>query len=660
MNFPRFSLQRLINDARAAFVVVPSSVQDMQSWRERLLERVLVTVFVLGNVAAVPSIWASFRDGFWALIGADILALIAVYVIWQHRALGYRLRATVFLAVLYLMSVALLLTVGQASQIYLMAFPVMTVLLRGLRPGLWALGLSWLTLIVVGYTVNADIVIAGLDLSPAIKWLVISVNFLLVTAALTLSVAFLLRGLDTALQRERTNADNLAYLASHDILTDLANRSLMKEELQRAIARAVREQRLVAVLLIDLDGFKNVNDTLGHSAGDQLIAQAAQRLIACVREGDTVARLGGDEFVVILAEIMHEDEIATAAKRILHSMAGCYVLDAHEAHVTGSIGVAVAPRDGTTVDALIKGADTAMYRAKEAGRNRFQFYHADMNVRLAQRLTLENQLRHALEREQLVLHFQPQFNLASNTLVAAEALVRWRHPSLGDASGLVSPAQFIPIAEENGLIVPIGDWIMREACAQARRWQEAHGLRLRIAVNISARQFHSKNLLPMVRYALQDNGLTPDQIELEITESMVMQDPLAAIELLKKFKALGLRIALDDFGTGFSSLAYLKRFPIDVIKIDQSFVRGLTTVGDTPVDSADLAIVRSVNELARSLGLVTVAEGVETRAQEHVLRSLKVCDVQGFLFGRPVPAEEFAQWLHNLHNPGLPAPSHSG
>lgn len=635
MAVDRGSLTALFASARAALSVSPVSEVELQTWRALLLKRTVGTAFFLGVFAAIPSIWISARVGMWALIVFDVLVLIAVFGLWTQVHRNYRRSAFVFLFLLFLVGVVLLVNVGQASQPYLLAVPVMTVLLLGLRAGLAALVLSWATLLLVGYLLNADIDLPGRELAPFTKWAVISVNFFVVAAALTLSSAFLLGGLNASLRRQRADAENLTHLATHDSLTGLANRALLVAQLQRAIASAQRADKLLAVALMDIDRFKNVNDSLGHAVGDTLLDAAAKQLQKSVRDGDTVARLGGDEFVVILTAVGSEDDIAAAANRILTSVSGRFELGGHEVYSTCSVGIAVFPRDGTDAESLIKNADTAMYRAKENGRNRCQFFHEEMNVRVARRLALESQLRLALERGELQLHYQPKFDLASGKLAGAEALIRWNNAELGS----VSPAQFIPVAEDTDLIVPVGRWILQEACAQARRWLDTFGITLCIAVNISARQFHSVELLSTVRGALDNNGLNPQQLQLEITESMVMHDPLTAIGLLTELKALGLSIALDDFGTGYSSLAYLKKFPIDVLKIDQSFVAGLA------LDKDDVAIVRTITELARNLGLTTVAEGVEDHSQERVLRDIQVDEVQGYRFGRPVPAAEFEGWL---------------
>lgn len=429
--------------------------------------------------------------------------------------------------------------------------------------------------------------------------------------------------------------EQLERQATHDALTGLANRNLLNDRLRQAIARAERRGSLLAVLFIDLDHFKYVNDSLGHAVGDELLKAVAATFSACVREDDTVARSGGDEFVMVLSDAQSEDDVLSAMTRSLEAVSRQYTVAGHELHVSCSIGASLFPRDGRDAVTLLKNADTAMYRAKEGGRNRGQFYLEEMNARLGERLSLENKLRHALERGELLLHYQPQVDLRSGAIVGAEALIRWHQPELG----LVPPDRFIGIAEETGLIVPIGEWVLETACAQAGAWRAAGLPRIRLAVNLSARQFRHKRLGESIRQALQANRLEPDSLELEITESMIMHDPTEAIRLLQDLKEIGVRIAVDDFGTGYSSLGYLKRFPIDVLKIDQSFVRGVAD------NRSDAAIARTVINLARSLYLHTIAEGVETAEQADLLHAWTCDEAQGYLFSRPLAAEDFTTLL---------------
>lgn len=427
----------------------------------------------------------------------------------------------------------------------------------------------------------------------------------------------------------------LAYQATHDALTGLANRTLLADRIGQAISHANRYDQIAAVVLIDLDHLKNVNDTLGHAMGDRLLQMAASRMTDCVREIDTVARMGGDEFVVILTGVTDAHETALALQRIVEAIAAPYHLDGNEVHVSCSAGACFYPKDGQTADELLRNADTTMYQAKELGRNNYQFYQAAMNERLSHRVSMETQLRRALERDELVLHYQPQIDLRHDGITGVEALVRWQHPELGT----VAPSQFIPLAEETGLIVPIGAWVLHTACAQAQAWNQA-GLRaLRMAVNLSAHQLKLKSFGALIDRVLNTSKLSPTCLELEITESVVVSDPEAVIRLLRQLKKRGLRIALDDFGTGYSSLNYLKRLPIDVIKIDQSFVRGIDT------DQRDATLTNTVIELANCLELETIAEGVEVATQAGMLRAWGCNEAQGYLFHRPMTANDIAVLL---------------
>ena len=419
----------------------------------------------------------------------------------------------------------------------------------------------------------------------------------------------------------------LEHQASHDALTDLPNRSLLADRLEQAIGYAQRYQHAVWIAFIDLDNFKLVNDSLGHQHGDQLLRTVAARLRACLRECDTVARLGGDEFTLLLMETADTPAAAGLLQRVLESVAAPVTLEGREHTVTCSIGVSVCPQDGIDAQQLLRQADIAMYRAKEAGRNQVQFFEAGMHARINERTLIEAELRHALERGELSLHYQPKVALRSGEMLGMEALLRWQHPSLG----MVSPARFIPVAEETGLIVPIGRWVVRTACAQNQAWQQAGLPPQRVAVNLSTRQFKDPGLVDEIVAALHDSGLQPQYLELELTESLMMHNVGAAVEVLTQLKKLGVSLSIDDFGTGYSSLAYLRLFPIDYLKIDQSFVRDM--LGDPNV----AAIVRSIIGLAHSLNFKVVAEGVEVEAQLAYLRRYQCDEMQGYLFSRPLP-----------------------
>jgi diguanylate cyclase (GGDEF)-like protein/PAS domain S-box-containing protein len=427
----------------------------------------------------------------------------------------------------------------------------------------------------------------------------------------------------------------LEFQARHDILTGLANRALLRERLELAMAVTRRSGLPLWVVFIDLDRFKFVNDTLGHDAGDSVLKNVAERLRGATREVDTVARLGGDEFVLLLPQHGNGEPGSAILQRILDAVAQPLQLGEYEFILSCCMGVAVYPDDGQNADTLIKHADIAMYRAKEQGRGHWQFYASSMNAGTLERLGLESELRHALERGQFHLEYQPQLDLASGKVVGMEALLRWRHPQLG----CIAPASFIGLAEEMGLITTIGDWVLHTACAQTRVWQLAGHGPLRLAVNLSARQFKQRNLLHAVAQALAETGLDAGHLELELTESMVMHDVEQATAIMSNLKALGVQLSIDDFGTGYSSLAYLRHFPIDVLKIDKTFVSDITNSDD------DAAIVRAIISLAHSLRLKVIAEGVETAQQLAFLRQHGCDQMQGYLFSRPLSAAAFEDLL---------------
>ena len=433
----------------------------------------------------------------------------------------------------------------------------------------------------------------------------------------------------------RAMADQITHSAEHDFLTGLPNRMLLNDRVNQAIALAPRHHKRVAVLFLDLDGFKHINDSLGHPTGDKLLQSIAKRLVECVRASDTVSRQGGDEFVVLLSEVERSEDTAITARRMLQSVAEAHSIDHHDLHVTTSIGVSVFPDDGLDAETLIKNADTAMYQAKENGRQSYKFFKPAMNVRAVERQAIEESLRRALERQEFEVHYQPKVSLKTGEITGAEALLRWTHP----ARGPISPAQFIPIAEDCGLIRPIGNWILREACRQARAWLDT-GLPLAsMAVNISAIQFRNENFLQEVFATLEETGLDPKFLELELTESVLMKHAESTEVILKTLRARGVQLAVDDFGTGYSSLSYLRRFAIDALKIDQSFVRQITT---TP---SETTIVTAVISMGRSLNLRVVAEGVENLEELAFLQAHQCDQAQGYYFSRPVAAPQFADLL---------------
>ncbi len=442
---------------------------------------------------------------------------------------------------------------------------------------------------------------------------------------------------------ERTAAEQrIEYLAYHDALTGLPNRLLVQDRFVQAMAQAERRQAHVALVYLDLDNFKTVNDTLGHAAGDELLKQVARRLRESVRDSDTISRQGGDEFLLMLCDLPDTDVVSAIVLKIMESLQEPLRLEGLELSATASVGVAIGPQDGRDFDTLRKKADLAMYRSKEAGRNAWHFFDPTMDAEAGEHLLMRNGLRRALERHELLLHYQPQYDLRSGALTGVEALIRWMHPEFG----LVLPGRFIGVAEESGLIVPIGDWVLNEACRQAVRWQRAGLPELTLSVNLSAIQFRRGQVEQSVARALQDSGLAPALLELELTESILIQNVESVLASVRALKQLGVKLAIDDFGTGYSSLSYLKRFDIDRLKIDQSFVRDLAT------DPDDAAIVRAIIQMARSLNLRTVAEGVETAPIRDQLRDFGCDEAQGYLYARPVPAAEIERLL--LRQPGAP------
>lgn len=436
------------------------------------------------------------------------------------------------------------------------------------------------------------------------------------------------------ISRRKQIEEELLHLASHDALTHLPNRSLLLDRLSQALAYANRSSGQVAIMLIDLDRFKNINDSLGHDVGDKIIMEVGRRLSSMAQHGDTIARVGGDEFAVVLPDVTREETVAMLAQQTLESLSQPMTIQGHEFYPTGSIGISLYPKDGHDSQALLKNADTAMYRAKDAGRNNFQFYASEMNARALDRLKLESGLRRALERGEFVLHYQPQVDIVTGGIVGVEALLRWAPPG----QPVVFPVDFIPIAEETGLIMPIGEWVLRTACTQNKAWQTSGRFpKMKVAVNLSARQFKQQDIVKMVSRVLSQTGCDASSLELEITESVIMEDPEAAAQTLQNLSDMGVHLSIDDFGTGYSSLSYLKRFPINSLKIDRSFVRDIT------IDADDAAIAKAVIALAHSLKLQVIAEGVETAEQMAFLREQRCDQIQGYYLSRPLAVEELEQ-----------------
>jgi diguanylate cyclase (GGDEF)-like protein/PAS domain S-box-containing protein len=430
--------------------------------------------------------------------------------------------------------------------------------------------------------------------------------------------------------------DRIQFMANHDALTGLPNRALLNDRLSQALLYAQRYDRWVTALFIDLDNFKFINDSLGHNAGDELLKTIAKRMVGCVRATDTVVRLGGDEFVIVLFDQPKDmDVISSTVRKIRAAIAEPIRLEGHELRVTSSLGVATYPNDGRDADTLLANADAAMYRAKDVGRDNFQFYTLEMNVKVHEKFLLQEQLRNAVARAEFVLHYQPQVDLRTGRVFAVEALVRWNHPKLG----IVPPIAFIPMAEETGLIVPIGDWVLREACRQNKAWQDAGLPPMVVSVNVSARQFREMNLVARVAGALKDSGLEAKYLELEVTESLIMQDFDLAVVIMEGLRGLGVQLSIDDFGTGYSSLSALKSYPVARLKIDKSFIDGL------PANENDKTVASAVISLGQKLNLRVIAEGVETEAQAAFLRNINCDEMQGFLFSKPIPPQAIEDML---------------
>lgn len=430
----------------------------------------------------------------------------------------------------------------------------------------------------------------------------------------------------------RRRTAELDHVSLHDAVTGLSNRALFEDHLNRALASAQSGRHPLALILCDLDRFKQINDTLGYQSGDCLLRNVAERLSACAREDDVMARIGGDEFASLVIRMNSPEDAVEIVRQIQEALKPPFELDGHELFVTASVGISLYPNDGQDSQTLLKNATAALYRAQRQGGDGYQFYTADMNEKALRRLTLENRLRRAVEREELVVFYQPKIDIHANRIVGMEALVRWQSPELG----LVSPAEFIPLAEDSGLIVPVGEWVLRAACAQNRLWQDVGLSRLRVAVNISARQFQQQNLSVKISQILDETGLDPHCLELELTESSIMQSADSATRTLGELRETGIEISIDDFGTGYSSLGYLKRLPVDTLKIDQSFVREMTTEPDSA------AIVQAIITLAHNLRLKVIAEGVETEEQLRFLHLLRCDQAQGYLLASLYPPENLS------------------
>lgn len=440
-------------------------------------------------------------------------------------------------------------------------------------------------------------------------------------------------------ERKRSE-ERIKHIAYHDPLTNIPNRTLFKDRLEREIVRAKRNNQMLGVMFLDLDKFKEINDTLGHDVGDRMLQSVAKRLDGCLREGDTVARIGGDEFLLLLPEVDHKANITMVSDRIINSLKQPFNFNGHEFYITTSIGITICPEDGDEAEILLKNADTAMYYAKEKGRNNYQFYRPTMNINDSVKLMKESSLRHALQRKEFILHYQPLLNVNTGQFIGVEAVVRWKHPDLG----LLSPSEFISLAESTGLIVPIGEWILRTACAQCRIWQDSLLQDLCVSVNISYRQFYQQDMVETISNILNQTGLHPKYLQIEITENFAQQNPELIQTMLQKLKNLGVGISLDDFGTGYSSLTQLKQLPVDTLKIDRSFIK------DINKNTNDEAIIKTVISMAQNMNLQVVAEGVETKEQLEFLKNGCCEQMQGYLFSKPVPPDQLEKLLQQSKN----------
>ncbi len=594
----------------------------------------LAPIHPLRVVAAVAGGVAGYLQIGWMAFGTyELIRRRPVRLVEAKRILAGLIAAGAVLAFAFLGSGSAplnryLARIALHDSISAIVFVICAIALWRSRGRGAGIGFSILSAALIGYAIG-DVVSVGVgiarlargDASPFSVY-ASYLEFLLQSILAVGMIACLLED-----EREASDlaAVQIEHLAYHDALTGLPNRPLFVDRLIVALAQASRADQQLAVFFLDLDRFKDINDSLGHTVGDNLLKSVAERVRRCVREGDTVARFGGDEFTLLIPRIDHIEDAAKIAQKINETLKIPFVVGDRELFVTTSIGISIFPGDGADPETLVRNADSAMYRAKDQGRDNYQLYAPAMNAQALEKLALENTLRKALSQEELVLHYQPLVSASTGRIVGLEALVRWQHPD----RGLLGPAHFISAAESSGLIVPIGEWILNAACRQVRVLRRKDNLDISVAVNLSARQFQQPNLVDQIRSIVHETGIEPEWLELEITESNAMQNAENAIHTLRELKNLGVRISMDDFGTGYSSLNYLKRFPIDTLKLDQMFVRDVTT------DRSDAAIVTAVISLAHSLDLKVVAEGVETEEQRNFLIE-KGCDIlQGYLFSRP-------------------------
>jgi diguanylate cyclase (GGDEF)-like protein len=652
---------------------------DIAHWRAQIFARLLLVILLLGAFTAIPSVLLAASQRMWSIVAIDTLALVWIFGIWRLRQFSYTARVVNFLAVAFIVGVGLLLKVGSVSQIYLMAIPVLAALLLGLRPALWSLALASAVVMVLGFEQNSTLHIDGMPDYGFLKAAIIALNFLFMTSVLTLSCAVLLQHLqrsldelgataDTLQRRQaelsdlnaelrlnlaerKKSQDDIHRLAFYDVLTGLPNRRLLTDRIDQLLAGAERGAGYSAVMFIDLDRFKTINDARGHAIGDALLCNAAARLSQLTRKADTVARLGGDEFVVLLDHLSPELRGATLAaqmmaEKIRAALGRDFEIEGQTYNSTASIGVTMWPKAGTpapgdvpapaqTAQDLLREADTAMYRAKSNGRNGVAFFEAAMRADVERRLTMERDLAAALAAGELTMHVQAQVD-RDGRAVGGEMLMRWPR---ADGS-MVPPNVFIPVAEESGMIVRLGAWALRQACVAVLRLAR-EGLAMPLSVNVSPTQFRQPDFVAQVRRALDDTGAPAAMLILEVTEGLLIDNMDDTIARMRELAALGLRFSIDDFGTGYSSLAYLKKMPLYELKIDRSFII------DTPDDASSRALVQSILAMAGHLGLRVVAEGVETQAQADFLIAHDCACMQGYLYARPMPLPALVRQLRS-------------
>ncbi|SFG20235.1 diguanylate cyclase (GGDEF) domain-containing protein [Duganella sp. CF458] len=593
-------------------------------WREKIFARLVQIVLVLGLATAIPSIAQSLREGLWGVVVVDLIALSWLTALWRlQEVVSYPLRAMQFLLITFVVGVALMLQVGPVAHTYLLAVPCLAALLVGLKPAMWLLLAGALAIVLTGLAPAPDPAAMGMADDAITRAAIVALNYLFIAGVLTMSCGVLLRHL----ARSLAEGEQLAF---YDPLTGLPNRRLLLDRLAGLLASSERQHLFSAVMFVDLDRFKTINDARGHATGDHLLRLAAQRLEELVRKSDTVARIGGDEFVVLLAHLAPDLAAAgnaaqAVAEKIRAALAQEFEIAGQGYGCSASIGVTLLPRYGRQADDLLREADTAMYRAKGAGRNGIAFFESAMQADVERRLTLERELAQAIEQERLHMAYQPQFD-CQGRLHGAELLMRWER----DDGAMVAPAIFIALAEDAGLIVPLGLWALQQACLAQQRMSEL-GLSLPLSVNVSPQQFRQADFVQQVRRILQEHGVAPALLILEVTEGLLVERLDEIVARMNELAVLGVRFSIDDFGTGYSSLAYLKRMPLYELKIDRSFIM------DMPDDASDVVIVQTILAMAGQMGLRVVAEGVETQAQADFLAAHGCHALQGYLLGRPAP-----------------------